>query len=156
MPIIALGLKDLRETDRQSVLGLLRRGTTTVLYPVMSGDQVHDSFLMIKRGDEWVEGGYANTTVTRLLVEQRNRLGLTPAQRAGQYLLSVPALGGFFLASGTGAAATLMAVNDDRWIRIGERSLQANLPYRADELMPALANAASRARPAPYLERGPR
>ena len=34
---------------------------------------MHDSFLMIKRGDEWVEGGYANTTVTRLLVELRNR-----------------------------------------------------------------------------------
>lgn len=155
LPIIALGLKELRSADPHSLLGVLRRNTGTLLYPIETGERVRDSFLMIKRGDEWVAGGYANTTVTRRLVWQRQQHAKTPAERAAHYLLSVPALGAFFLARGTGADARLIAVTDDRSIKIGESSLQANQPYRADQLMPALAHAVRSAHASPYSEQSP-
>jgi hypothetical protein len=155
LPIIALGLKELRAADETSALAFLRRNSGTVLYPVQSGDRVYDSFLLIKRGDEWLAGGYANTTVTRLLVEQRDQYAHSDRERAEHYLLSVPALGAFFLARGTGADACLIPVTDDRSIRVGEDSLQANRPYRADQLMPALSAAARSARTSPYTERRP-
>ncbi len=155
-PIIALGLQELRAaTEPQSVLALLRRNTGTLLYPIETEGRVRDSFLMIKRGDEWIAGGYANTTVTRRLVWQRNQYAKTPAERAEHYLLSVPALGAFFLARGTGADARLIPIAHDRSIRIGEDSVQPNRPYRADQLLPALATAARRALSSPYSERGP-
>lgn len=156
LPIVALGLEELRAANEHSVLALLRRDTGTVLYPIESGERVRDSFLMIKRGDGWVAGGYANTTVTRRLVALRHQHAKSAAERAEHYLLSVPALGAFFLARGTGAHATLIPVTDDRSIKVGERSLQASRPYRADRLMPTLANAARSAHPSQYSERSPR
>jgi Papain-like cysteine protease AvrRpt2 len=153
LPIIALGLEDLRAPDAPSLIALLGRDSGAVLYPVLSGERVRDSFLMIKRGDEWVAGGYANTSVARRLVEQRRQRASTVAENAQHYLLSVPALGGFFLARGTGADATLIPVNDDPSIKVGERPLHANTPYRADEVLPALAEAARNSHPSQYSER---
>ena len=156
LPIIALGLDDLRAADPNSLTALLGGGTGTVLYPVLSGERVRDSFLMIKRGDDWIPGGYANTTVARRLVEQRRQHASDLAERAQHYLLSAPALGAFFLARGTGADATLIPVNDDPSIRVGDRPLYANRPYRADQLLPALAELARSAHPSQHSERSPR
>ena len=107
MPIIALGLDELAgRRIRIRLLALLRRNTGTVLYPVQSGERVRDSFLMIKRGDEWLAGGYANTTVTRRLVEQRRPARRDLAERAEHYLLSVAGAGRILPGSRTGADAT--------------------------------------------------
>jgi hypothetical protein len=156
LPIIALGLNELGSAGAQALPALLRRDTGTVLYPVESGERVLDSFLMIKRGDEWVAGGYANTSVTRRLVGLRRQLATTQAERAEHYLLSVPALGAFFLARGTGPDARLVPVADDGSIRVGEGSLRANQHYRADALLPQLADAARGARAAGESGHGPR
>ncbi len=153
LPIVALGLEQLRAADERSVLGLLRDQTRTLLYPIEAAGRVRDSFLMIRRGEDWVAGGYANTTVTRRLVALRHQHA---AEAAEHYLLSVPALGAFFLARGTGAQARLVSLTDDRSIKVGEQLLQANRAYRAEELMPRLAQAARRALPARPGERGPR
>jgi len=117
---------------------------------------VRDSFLMIKRGDEWVPGGYANTTVTRRLVTLRQQHTHRAAERAEHYLLSVPALGAFFLAHGSGADARLIPVTDDHSVKVGERPLQANQPYRADQLLPALAQMARSVQASPHGERSQR
>jgi Papain-like cysteine protease AvrRpt2 len=147
MAIVAAGLDDLRSTNPEAVLGLLGRGSGTVLYPVESAGRVRDSFLIIRHRDQWFQGGYANTTVTRLLAEERYRRAPTPVQRAEHYLFSVPALGAFFLGHGSGADATLIPISDDHSIKVDGRHLQANDPYRADQLLPALSAAAARFEP---------
>jgi hypothetical protein len=144
LAIVAAGLDDLRSTDPAALIALLQRGTSAVLYPVSCGGSVRDSFLILRVADQWIQGGYANTTVARLLVEERQRRASTPAQLAEHYLFSVPALGAFFLAHGSGAGAIVIPMTDDRSIEVGGRGLQANTPYRADQVLPALSAAAMR------------
>jgi hypothetical protein len=144
LAIVAAGLDDLRSTDPAALIALLQRGSSAVLYPVTWGGSVRDSFLILRVADQWIQGGYANTTVARLLVEERQRRASTPAQLAEHYLFSVPALGAFFLAHGSGAGAVVIPMTDDRSIEVGGRGLQANTGYRADQVLPALSAAARR------------
>jgi hypothetical protein len=156
LPIVALGLGELGSTPAQTLMTLLRRDTAVLLYPILSGGRVRDSFLVIRRADEWLVGGYANTAVTRRLVALRDQHATNEAELAEHYLLSVPALGAFFLARGSGAGARLIPVSGDRSIKVGARSLQANRPYRAEQLLPALADAARSVSGPSHGERGPR
>jgi hypothetical protein len=155
-PIVALRLDELRSANRGSIGRLLRRKTNVVLYPVESGGEVRDSLLMVARNNVWTENGYANTTVTRRLVEIRDRIATTDRKKSRYYLLSVPALNAFFVARGRHGGATLIPASDDPSISIGRSggTLRAGQPYKARDLIPRLIEAAARypaGSPAPAL-----
>jgi len=146
-PIVALGLDELRAAAGASTARLLRRETGVVLYPVIAAGQVRDSFLLIKRGASWIRGGYANTAVTRLLVGQRKQHARTKQQWSSYYLLSVPALGAFFLTQPSATDAMLIPVAGDPAISAGGKPLQAGRAYRAKDVLTGLIEAAVRFRP---------
>jgi hypothetical protein len=113
-PVVALSLSKLRKTGSNPVGSLLKRPMiNVVLYPVESRGKVIDNFLMIRSKTTWLQGGYANLTVTRSLVELRKKaMPSNDDERSRFYLLSVPALGGFLLGHGTGSGARLMSTAD--------------------------------------------
>ena len=121
---------------------LLLRGTSTVLYPLIFDGAVLDSLLMSRRGDGWKGGGYANNTVTRILVGYREKRSLVDTQRSEFHVLAVPELGAFFLTQGTGAQATLTSVADDPSLQINGAPLRAGQTLSADQVLQSLRNAA--------------
>jgi hypothetical protein len=116
-----------------------------VLYPVESGGNVVSSFLIHRIGNSWRRFGYANSTVTRLLVNQRQSSLTATATRAAArssdeyYVLSTPGLGAYFLARGHDENAQLVPVTDS-----SELQLKSGQTYAARELIPRLINAARR------------
>jgi hypothetical protein len=112
-PIIGLGLDDLRRGSANPD-SLLTRTTAVVLYPVESNGKVTDAFLMLFRDGHWVRGGYANTGITRLLVQARARYakdhGLADRDF---YMVSVPGRAAFFAGFGLGAKAVLIPASSD-------------------------------------------
>jgi hypothetical protein len=147
-PIVALSLDELRAAAGAPTARLLRRETGVVLYPVIAAGQVRDSFLLIKRGASWIRGGYANTAVTRLLVGQRKQHARTKQQWSSSYLLSVPALGAFFLAQPAATEAMLIPVTSHPAISARGKPLQAGRAYQAKDVLTGLIEAAVRFRPA--------
>lgn len=116
-PVVALSLSDLHTAGSNAVGRLLderlKMQINVVLYPVESPGETIDNFLMIRSGTTWLQGGYANLAVTRSLVELRERaMPNSDNERSKYYLLSIPALGGFFLGHGTGTDARLMSTAD--------------------------------------------
>jgi hypothetical protein len=146
-PIVALGLDELRAAAGAPTAQLLRAESGVVLYPVLAAGKIRDSFLLIKRGTNWIRGGYANTAVARLLVEQRNRRANSGRPQSASYLVSVPEFGVFFLAQGSGDDATLIPVTSDPSIRAGDRPLQAGQAYKAGDVLAGLIDAAVRFEP---------
>jgi hypothetical protein len=146
-PIVALGLDELRAAAGAPTARLLRRETGVVLYPVIAAGKVRDSFLLIKRDASWIRGGYANTAVARLLVEQRRQHAKSKQQWSSYYLLSVPALGAFFLAQPSATEAMLIPVASDPAISAGGKPLQAGRAYQARDVLTGLIEAAVRFRP---------
>jgi hypothetical protein len=137
-PIIALGLNDLRAKAGHSPATLLRKQTHVVLYPVMVKNEVVDSFLIIRDSTGWSEGGYANTTVTRLLNEYRSAYADKHGMPVSRfYMLSVPALSAFFAATGSGSSTVLIPASDDESI-----GAKAGVAQSAGQLIPQLIAAA--------------
>lgn len=112
-PIIGLGLEDLRAANGDPQV-LLTDVTSAVLYPIESKGVVIDSFLLLLNNGKWHRGGYANTEITRLLVQARRdyatKEGLLPATF---YLVSVPGRAAFFAAHGMGTQAILIPASSD-------------------------------------------
>ena len=142
LPFVAVTVNSLRAADVKSVASLLLRGTNTVLYPLTLDGAVLDSLLMSRRGNVWKGGGYANNTVTRILVGFRQQRSHADTARSGFYVLAVPELGAFFLTQGSGAQATLTSVADDPSLQINGAPLRAGQALPADQVLQALRNAA--------------
>jgi hypothetical protein len=142
LPIVAVGLSELSDAQR-SPSDILHKKVTTVLYPVLSGHVVTDSYLMIRQDDRWVEGGYANTKVTARLEFIRDTLADHGWRRRSYYVLSVPALSAHFLARGKGDGATLYPASDDPSLGVA-----AGVAYKASDLFPRLAAVARNVRSA--------
>jgi Peptidase_C39 like family len=112
-PIVGLGLDQLRRVGSDPAR-LLTHKTSTVLFPLESNGMVVDAFLMLFRDGTWRRGGYANTEITRLLVQAR--LGYAAAHRLPPkdfFMVSVPGLAAFFAAYGTGRKAVLIPASSD-------------------------------------------
>ena len=129
-PIVGLGLDDFRVADTD-VQSLLKRSTSAVLYPIESKGVVVGAFLMLLLEGNWHRGGYANTEITRLLVQARRdyatkqRVPLTTF-----YLVSVPGRAAFFAAHGSGAQAVLIPASSDPSI-----DAVAEVPVQAQRLL---------------------
>jgi len=128
MPIVVLSPEDLLapqiDLDR-----LLRRVTHTVLYPVLSREEVVGAYLAKMGSDGWAERGYASTEVTRRLVQQRRNLG---GHASDFYVVAVPAYGTFFLARGVGASTQLTPIAKTTFSEVGRTD-------RADAILPRMA-----------------
>lgn len=112
-PIVPIGLDQLRRPGSDPTR-LLTQVTSAVLFPLESNGKVVDSFLLLFRHGTWERGGYANTEVTRLLVQARRKYAeghhLNPKNF---YMVSVPGIAAFFAAHGTGHQAVLIPASSD-------------------------------------------
>ncbi len=112
-PIVGIGLDQLRRAGSDPTR-LLLQVTSAVLFPLESNGKVVDSFLMLFRHGTWERGGYANTEITRLLVQARLKYAeghhLNPKNF---YMVSVPGLAAFFAAYGSGHKAVLIPASSD-------------------------------------------
>ena len=112
-PVVGLGVDQLSRPGQDPV-ALLTQPISTVLIPVEVKGTVVDSFLMLLRNGRWERGGYANTEVTRLLVEARLQYAaehqLSPKDF---YMVSVPGRAAFFVAHGYGSQAVLIPASND-------------------------------------------
>jgi hypothetical protein len=122
LPIVSVSTRDIEQADGDADVLLLDEARA-VLVPVMRRHSTIDSFLVLRDGRRgWAPGGYANTAAAALLVAERRR------QVTGDfYMVSVPSMGAFFLARGTGAQASLIPIWDDDSIEA-----TAGQPRRAD------------------------
>ncbi len=101
-PVLALHVDDI-VANRDQPAKLLVSRTMSVLYPVMSGRAVVDSFLMTNDGGRWVEKGYANTAVTRQLVRWRvQNVNGSRVRERDFFVISVPQYSAFFTSVGAG------------------------------------------------------
>jgi hypothetical protein len=112
-PVIGLGLEDLGLTDADTQ-SLLKQSTSAVLYPIESKGAVVGAFLMLLKDGKWHRGGYANTEITRLLVQARRDYTKKKRLSPGTfYLVSIPGRAAFFAAHGTGGQAVLLPASSD-------------------------------------------
>ncbi len=112
-PIVGIGLDQLRRAGSEPTR-LLTQVTSAVLFPLESNGKVVDSFLMLFRHGTWERGGYANTEVTRLLVQARLKYaGGHHLKPKNFYMVSVPGLAAFFAAYGSGQKAVLIPASSD-------------------------------------------
>jgi hypothetical protein len=104
LPIVAVSERQLEDAEGDPDT-LLVDEASAVLVPVTRGRSTIDSFLVLRRGNSWAPGGYANTRAAALLVAERRR-----QDQGDLYMVSIPSLNTFFLARGVGADATLIPI----------------------------------------------
>jgi hypothetical protein len=110
-PIVGLGVEQLKQPNPTN---LLAQSVSTVLIPVEVKGMVVDAFLMLLHNGQWERGGYANTEVTRLLVEARRRYAAEhQLSQKDFYMVSVPGRAAFFVAHGYGSQAVLIPASND-------------------------------------------
>ena len=111
-PIVALRIDQIVAEPNPEKL--LRTKTSVVLYPVLAGGEVVDSFLMANRKGRWVETGYANTAVTSALVQVRKENARTNGVKPEDFfLLSVPEYSGFYASFRKGGKTVAIATSSD-------------------------------------------
>jgi hypothetical protein len=127
-PIIGLELDDLRLADTD-VQDLLKPSTSALLFPVESKGAVIGAFLMLLVDGNWHRGGYANTEITRLLVQVRRDYATKEhVSLTTFYLVSVPERAAFFAAHGSGSQAVMIPASSDPSIdAVAEVPVQAQL-----------------------------
>lgn len=161
LPIVALSASRLRKSEGISKerlpLELLDSRSARVLYSATRGDVISDAFILtharrqIDQDENWMQGGYANTTIVKRVFAQ-----LAERRRTGPYyLVSVPELQIFLLATGSGASTKLILTSNPSTIlasylpdiptaRGGTRKAQAGDDYPAADMLDAVRRAASR------------
>ena len=86
---------------------LLEAKTTSLVVPVLRGNKLVDSFLLINSGHDWQEGGYSNNEIARRLMQYRTERG----SEGRYYLVAIPEQGKFYVAHGFGADAKLVPLD---------------------------------------------
>jgi len=155
IPVVPLTLEQLRASDPQLIAKAVRHGTARVLYPVLQDGKVLDTLYMHRTGKSWASGGYANLGVVTLAVADGEVRAHAGGQRLRPYLVSVPELGAFFVARGSGADAMLTPLATDPALRVNGKVLAAGEPLLASHVLTALHDAAMAA-VAPATQRGAR
>jgi hypothetical protein len=93
---------------------LSERTTSVLLVPVIDTrtSEVIDSFLIYNQAGTWKIGGYANTEIAEVLVQQRK--AFTTEQRRAEdfFVVSVPEQAAFYFAHGTPGAVQLVSVDN--------------------------------------------
>jgi hypothetical protein len=110
-PIVALSSAEI-DQQRARLEGLFRPESTAMVVPVMQGGRLVESFLLLREGAGWVEGGYSNNEIARLLVNIRRERASPQRAEAGFYLVSIPEEGSFFAAHGFKDQANLISLDD--------------------------------------------
>lgn len=134
LPIVPVSSREILEAGG-SADALLVDSVSAVVIPVQRARKIIDSFLVLPDAEQgWIPGGYANTTATALLVQERRRQDADDV-----YLVSVPAFNAFFLARGLGSEASLTPIWSDEKIGAvaGEARQAAHFFDRFHELLSA-------------------
>ena len=101
-------------TNRDKQEALFERRTSVLLVPVIdtrTGDVI-DSFLIYNQQGAWKIGGYANTEIAEVLVQQRK--SFTSEQRHAEdfFVVSVPEQAAFYFAHGAPGSVQLVSVDN--------------------------------------------
>ena len=108
-PILALRSADV-DLKRASPERLFLPQTKALVVPVLQAGRVVESFLLLHGRDGWVEGGYSNNQIAKLLVDVRRDRSSPQRSAAGFYLVSIPEEGSFFAAHGFMDQADLISL----------------------------------------------
>jgi len=111
-PIVALRSADLMRAKGQPDT-LLAPRTATYVVPVLENGTVVDSFLLLKKGHQWVPGGYSNNQIASLVEQIRAERGNGRMKPEAFYLVSIPELSAFYAAHGFNAQAKLISLDND-------------------------------------------
>jgi hypothetical protein len=102
----------LNNRDKQEAL--FERKTSVLLVPVIdtTTHEVIDSFLIYNQRGDWKIGGYANTEIAAVLVQQRK--AFTSEQRRAEdfFAVSVPEQSAFYFAHGAHGSVQLVSVDN--------------------------------------------
>lgn len=101
-------------TRRDKQEALLDRKTSVLLVPVIDTrtDEVIDSFLIYNQQGTWKVGGYANTEIAAVLVEQRKAFSSEQRRPEDFFVVSVPEQAAFYFAHGAPGAVQLVSVDN--------------------------------------------
>jgi hypothetical protein len=112
-PLVTLDTAQIMN-NRDKQEALFERKTAVLLVPVIDTrtSEVIDSFLIYNQQGTWKIGGYANTEIAEVLVQQRN--SFTSVQRRAEdfFVVSVPEQAVFYFAHGTPGAVQLVSVDN--------------------------------------------
>ncbi len=113
-PIVGLTTQQILEAHGEPHR-LLVQQAWALIAPVTagSGGKVVDSFQMYRTRDGWKEGGYTNSRIAKLMIKAAKRLRRETHADGRIYLVSIPEQVMFFAASGEGATANLISLDDD-------------------------------------------
>jgi hypothetical protein len=142
LAVVWIGLNELREPPGGDPVRVLRNDTNKVLYPILSADRVTSGVTFQKRGDKWEATAYGNATLTRLLVQAREKYAANNKKAISDFFaVSIPALNTHLLATKADADVTLIPVIDDP-----SMGLKAGVAERAKDLMPRFVEVARKKR----------
>ncbi len=124
LPVVTLEIDQVLD-PRADLSRLLGRRTHVVLYPVLAGERVVASFLMVFDRGRWAARGYANNETTRRLAQLRTshaeRNHLRPEDF---FLVSIPQRRAFFAAFQRSGKTELISTTTDRSIGVREDEAQ--------------------------------
>jgi hypothetical protein len=101
-------------TSRDKQEALFERRTSVLLVPVIDTrtDEVIDSFLIYNQAGEWKIGGYANTEIAGVLVQQRKSFTSERRHPGDFFVVSVPEQATFYFAHGAPGSVQLVSVDN--------------------------------------------
>ena len=137
-PLVWIGLNELRQTPAGQPQYALRNNTDQVLYPIQALDGVKSGVTIQKKGDNWEDVSYGNVALTKQLVKMRQIYAdehKTPISNF--YVVSIPALNMYFIATKEAPGVIFIPVIDDPSIGV-----KAGVPQKAADVMPKLVDAA--------------
>jgi hypothetical protein len=112
-PLITLNTSQVL-INREKHEALFERKTSVLLVPVVDTrtNEVIDSFLIYNQQGDWKIGGYANTEIAEVLVQQRK--SFTNQQRRAEdfFVVSVPEQAAFYFAHGAPGSVQLVSVEN--------------------------------------------
>lgn len=137
-PLVWIGLNELRQTPTGQPQYALRNNADQVLYPIQALDEVKSGVTIQKKNENWEDVSYGNVALTKQLVKMRQIYAdehKTPISNF--YVVSIPALNMYFVATKEASGVIFIPVIDDPSIGV-----KAGVPQKAADLMPKLVDAA--------------
>jgi hypothetical protein len=112
-PIPILAMKSAAiDRERAQPERLFQPQSSAMMVPVFKDGILVDSFLLLNRHGGWVEDGYSNNEIARLMVNLRNNRKSPERPEAGFYLVSIPEEGSFFAGHGFRNRANLISLDN--------------------------------------------
>jgi len=146
-PIVAVRARALLKSGGR-VEPLLAARTPAYVVPVLEDGKVVDSFLLLRKGDGWVQGGYSNNKIASLVSRLREEKTGHGRTAEGFYLVSIPELGSYYAAHGFETKAELLTLeNEARGEFAPARKVLGDLIARVEGAVAARSKANHSTRP---------